>query len=305
MKFGISTNVDDTLEASIAKGLAAEISNLDYLWISDLPNQRYPPAVAAAVASRTRKIRIGLGLISPILHPPIQVASFLTTLIEFYGERFELCIGPGDRDQLFRVGIDLNRIGDISKVMLEAKDKIVKNLQSRGLECRVWLGAQGPRMLRAASRFDGVLLNYSDPEMLGWALREIGRSNESKMLTVGIFAPSYIYMDFKPEIYQALRFASGTVALGASDHVLKRFGIYESIAQVRKQYGLEPFNTPILRNLPLKVIERFGILKSQNEFSSYIKTLKGLGVEHVVFAYPQAISVETIKELGEILRKSN
>ncbi|MBS7626049.1 LLM class flavin-dependent oxidoreductase [Candidatus Bathyarchaeota archaeon] len=305
LKFGISINFDDTLNTAVAKSIAAETSKLDYLWIPDLPNQRYPPAIAAAAASRTSRIRIGLGLISPILHRPIQIASSMRTLIEYYGERFELCIGPGDRDNLRMVGIDLERISGIPKMILEAKNEISEHLDRVGLRCRVWLGAQGPRMLKIASKFDGALLNYSDPEMVAWALNKIGRPYETRKWAAGIFAPAYIYREFKPEIYRVLRFASATVALGTSEHVLKRFGLKDIVTSIRGQYGSKPFSTSVLRMVPPTVTERFYILKSQEELPSYIRTLESLGIEQVVFAYPQAISLETIRELGEILEATS
>ncbi|MEM3595354.1 MAG: LLM class flavin-dependent oxidoreductase [Candidatus Bathyarchaeia archaeon] len=296
--------MEDTLDTAVAKSLTAEASKLDYLWIPDLPNQRYPPAIAAAAASRTTRIRIGLGLISPILHRPIQIASSMRTLIEYYGERFELCIGPGDRGNLHRVGIDLERISGIPRMILEAKNEIFENLDKVGLRCRIWLGAQGPRMLKIASKFDGALLNYSDPEMVAWALNKVGRPYETRKWAAGIFAPAYIYREFKPEIYRVLRFASATVALSTSEHVLKRFGLKDSVAPIRGQYDSKPFSTSILEMVPPTVTERFYILKSQDELPSYIKTLESLGIEQVIFAHPQAISLETIRELGEILATS-
>jgi len=189
--------------------------------------------------------------------------------------------------------------------MLEAKNEIFEHLERCGLKCRIWLGAQGPEMLKAASRFDGALLNYSDPEMLAWALKKISTTNETHKWVAGIFAPTYIYREFKPEIYRVLRLASATVALGTSDHVLKRFGLKDSITPIRRDHGSKNLSTSILEMVPPTVTDRFCILKNKNDLPDYIRTLESLGIEQVVFAYPQAISLETIRELGEILEATS
>ena len=302
MKFGVSINANDTIRDASDKALAIERLGLDYVWVSDLPSQRYPPTVAAAVASTTSKIRIGLGLISPLLHNPQQIASSLTTLLEFYGGRFELCIGPGDRGQLRRVGVDLDAIGDVPKHMLNAKETISRALENRRLKCRIWLGAQGPRMLRIASSFDGVLLNYSSPEMIRWALKVIKSSRMKQQITTGIFAPSYVYKTLKPQMHELLKLASATVAVGTSKYVLTKFGLFESIEPARRMIQERPLDSSILRTIPSGVAERFSIFKSQKELHDYIEKLDGLGVEHVVFSYPQGSSIEAIEELAVMLQ---
>jgi len=304
MKFGVSINTNDSVADALAKGLEIEGLGLDHVWVLDLPSQRYSPAVAAAVASTTRKVRIGLGLISPFLHTPQQIASSLTTLIEFYGGRFELCIGPGDRVQLERVGVDLDAVGDIPNHMINAKDAISEALGERGLKCRIWLGAQGPRLLKIASHFDGVLLNYSSPEMIRWALEVIERSRIRQHTIIGVFAPSYVYKTLNIEMYKLLKLASVTVAMRASSYVLKKFALLKSIEPARRELLKRPLNSveSILSMIPSDVVEKFSIFKSQKELRDYIERLETLGVEHIVFSYPQASSIEALRELVEVLK---
>lgn len=303
MMFGISLNVNDPVSETLAKGMSAERLGLDYVWAADLPSQRYAPVVAAVVASATHEIRVGLGLISPFLHTPQQIASSLTTLAESYGSRFDVCIGPGDRDELLRVGVDLDAVRGISQHVLNARREIHKLLKERGLECRIWLGAQGPAILRIAPAFDGVLLNYSSPTMLRWALEVIRAAKDGIPNLLGVFAPSYVYGDFDPNIHRMLQFASATVALGTSDYVLRRFSLLESLQPARKELLCRTFDSSILRLVPPDIIEKFGIFKSHDELSAYVDELKRLGIEHVVFSHPQGHSIETIKELATALRQ--
>jgi len=301
MKFGLALNVNETTLEVQAKSQQAERCGLDYVWISDRPSQRHAPVVTSAVSSATNHIRIGLGLISPFLHTPQQIASSLTTLIESYGARFDLCIGPGDREELRRVGVYLDNIHDLPNLLLSSKEEISKALRKRKLEPKIWLGAQGPKLLRTASSFDGVLLNYSSPEMVQWALETIQEAKGSVPELVGVFAPSYIYRDLNPEIHKILRFASATVALGASDDVLEKFSLLKSLEPARRELQKRPLDKSILELIPSHVIDKFSIFKRQDELPQYIEQLKRLGVKHIVFSYPQSYSAKTTEELSEAL----
>jgi len=301
VKFGLSLNANDSVPTTLIKSREAERLGLDCVWLPDLPSQRYAPVVSAAVASVTHKIQIGLGLMSPFLHTPPQIASCLTTLIESYGARFDLCIGPGDRDELHRAGVDLKSISGIPQHLINSKTEISKRLSSRGLDCRIWLGAQGSRLLEISPFFDGLLLNYASPEMIEWALKTI-QAHGKMPDRVGVFAPSYVHMSPEPEILRMLEFASAIVLLGASKAVLKQFSLLESVEDARRELQSKQLESSILKMLPPDLAKKFSIFKRRDELPDYLDQLQRLGVEHVVFSYPQGYSIETMKELAEGLK---
>lgn len=302
MKFAVSLNSNDSISDAVKKSIELDRLGLDYIWVSDLPSQRYAPAVCAAIAKVTSKIRIGLGLISPFLHTSQQIASSLTTLIESYGPRFDLCIGPGDRDELYRVGVDLKNHKNILQSLLNSKEDISIRLQKRDIESKIWLGAQGPKLLKIVSAFDGVLLNYSAIEMIEWSLDTIKGVIDIPR-SIGIFSPSYVYEKINPKIQKMLHYAAATVALGTSKTVLKEFLLDESLEPARIAYKSKSLDESILKLIPQNIIKKFSIFISQDELPIYIQELKRLGVEHVAFSYPQGYSLETIKELSEGLSK--
>jgi hypothetical protein len=304
MNFGLSLNVNDPAPNSITKSLEAECLGLDYIWVADLPSQRYAPVIASAIASATSRIRIGLGLISPFLHKPQQIASSLITLIESYGGRFDLCMGPGDRDELRRVGIDLDTYKDISQYLVNSRREISDILASRDIRCKIWLGAQGPRLLRVASSFDGVLLNYSSPEMIEWALNVIREVGGQRLGSLGVYAPSYVYERYKPEIYRILQFASAAVALGASNKILREFSLLETLEPLRRELNTRRLDGSVLKSIPSGITDKFSILKSQNELPKYVGELERLGVQYMVFSYPQSHSAQTINELATGLARA-
>jgi 5,10-methylenetetrahydromethanopterin reductase len=303
MKFAVSLNSNDSISDAVKKSIELDRLGLDYVWVSDLPSQRYAPAVCAAIAQATSKIRIGLGLISPILHTSQQIASSLTTLIESYGSRFDLCIGPGDRDELYRVGVDLKNHKNILQSLLNSREEISTILKNRGLESRIWLGAQGPKLLRSVSSFDGVLLNYSTIEMVEWALKIMKEEDIDSPRSIGIFSPSYVYKKINPKIQKRLQYAAAIVALGTSKVVLKEFLLDQDLKPARTEYKSKSLDAKILELIPQDIIKKFSIFLSQDELPNYIQDLNRLGVEHVTFSYPQGYSLETIKELSDALSK--
>jgi hypothetical protein len=274
---------------------------IDYLWVSDVPMQRYSPIVTSAIAENTKRIQIGFGLISPLLHSPIQIANSFSTLVEAYGERFELCIGPGDKDQLRRVGVSLSHPMGITNYLVNAKKQIAKTLRKSKVKGKIWLGAQGPKMLGVARFFDGVLLNYAHPDLIRWAVDKIGHVGK-KGFEIGIYAPAYVYRDLNPKVYSSLRASSAVVALGTPNLILRKLGFYEQIVEARNKLDSGSNITSILKDIPQKAFELFSIFKSSTELGPYLSEISKMNVEHVVFSYPQNVSEKTVRELAHALK---
>lgn len=300
LTFSLGVNANETLHSIVDKTIAAEAVGLEYLWVADAPVQLYGPVVACVVASRTSKIRIGLGLMSVLLHSPRQIANTVTTLSCAYGDRFDLCIGVGDRRQLRRVGVHEERFENLPLKVLEARRKVASHLRKANVGAKIWLGAQGPKMLTTAKDFDGVLLNYSKPEMIDWAITE-SRLRRKRGSRIGIFSPAYVHMKPQPGILQLAKVSSAVVALGTSGAVLRRFGLYEKLCKARKAVEASPTVEAILPKVPNEVVDDFSITMKATNLPSYLAEIRSLGVCHVVFGYPQNYSVETVKELGEAL----
>lgn len=301
MKYGLGINVNETIHETVEKSVLAEKLGMDYVWVSDVPEQRYAPIVASAIAANTRKIKIGLGLLSPPLHGSLQIASSVITLVEAYGERFELCIGPGDRNQLKSIGIHLPHSKGISDYLLTAKKDMEKALQKHKVKCPIWLGAQGPKMLKLSRFFNGVLLNYASPDLIKWAIDQIGPVKNSDF-KYGTYALSYVYTRLDPKIYNLLKVSSAAVTLGASKTVLEKLGIYEKVAQANRGLDTGASLESIANSIPARSMEFFSIHKHSSELGAYLSELSEIGIKHVVFGYPQNYSTKTIQQLPQALR---
>ena len=294
MSFGLAVAAEKGFWEAVEKAVEAERLGLGYVWFFDRPCLVYPPLLAEAAASQTSKLKLGLGL-SPLLHSPADIASTMETLLKFYGERFELCLIPGDKVQLSRVGVSLDRPGEALNLILKAREKIKERLKAEGFSCRVWLGAQGPEMLKIAGRFDGLLLNAASRKLVEWSLKESNLRVEGGF-QLGIIASSYVYENFREEVYRILRRAAAVAALGASKRLKKLLGFPEWLKQAS-------LTEETVEKLPREIAENFAIFLEAEKLGDYVASLKRLGVSHLVFSHPQDFSKETIGELASALKR--
>jgi hypothetical protein len=83
---------------------------------------------------------------------------------------------------------------------------------------------EAAKMLGIAHFFDGVLLNYANPDLIRWAVGKIGRVGK-KGFEIGIYAPAYVYTELNPKVHRSLQASSAVVALGAPNLILRKFVI--------------------------------------------------------------------------------
>ncbi|MGB9959899.1 MAG: LLM class flavin-dependent oxidoreductase [Candidatus Bathyarchaeales archaeon] len=300
MEYGVSLNINETLQEVIEKSREIERLGFDYIWIADTASQRYAPIVAAAVAEETKRVKIGVGVLSPFLYVERQIANAVKTLTEIYGERFEVCLGPGDLDQLRRAGINPPKARNIPKLVLESKDRIETELRKQGLKTPIWIGSQGREMLKISKFFHGALLNYAHPTLIEWA-REIVKAGGGEKVKVGVYAPSYVYTREEQDVLQLLKMAASVVALGLSKSVMAKTKFQGEIikARAKLQEGL-PIEK-VMGSLPEELLEKFAIHMPAWKLKEYIAKLEGIGIEQIVFGFPQNLSNKIIGELAESL----
>jgi alkanesulfonate monooxygenase SsuD/methylene tetrahydromethanopterin reductase-like flavin-dependent oxidoreductase (luciferase family) len=163
------------LRLLVDTAVEAERLGFQSVWAGDslLARPRGEPlAVLAAVAGATRRVRLGTAVLLPLLRRPVQLAHVLVTLDRVSQGRVIAGVGPGadvpgTRQELAAVDMSADRR---VTAMLTAIDRCrtLWRDEDPDMELRprpftpggppVWLGAQGPRMLReTGTRFDGWL----------------------------------------------------------------------------------------------------------------------------------------------------
>ena len=170
-------------------GSVAEEQGFDTVFASCHYNNRDTIVALDRVAMATESVRLGPGVANPFETHPVSLASQLATLDEASDGRAVFGIGAGDASTLRNLGYDperpLRRVLEAFRIArdLWAGKRVDHDGAFRahdaGLnydvgDIPVYVGAQGPHMLRmAAKHTDGVLFNGSHPDDFAWAAERV------------------------------------------------------------------------------------------------------------------------------------
>ncbi|MHA1933639.1 MAG: LLM class flavin-dependent oxidoreductase [Candidatus Thorarchaeota archaeon] len=298
MQWGLAVNVWGNVHTVVEKCIVADQGGFDIIWITDFPAVRFAPVIAAAVAENTSS-RIGVGLVSPFLYKPQQIVQFMSTLISTYGDRFSLLLGPGDRLRLENVGTSYGEASSLIARFVRWTKDIKDGLLHVNHNCPVWIGAQGPKMIAASGVADGVLLNYSDPEMIQWGINLV--KERPKNFLFGAFPPSILQDQPDVPLSRELRFSAAIVALGLSKSVATKFELLDTLATARGimlEKGV--VDNDVVDAIPDDVLRRFGLATTETGFCEYVKSLKRVGIDLVTFGPPIGMKKKTIQKIAEI-----
>ena len=159
----------------------AEQAGFDSVWIGDslLARPRHEPlTLLAAVAARTRRVRVGTAVLLPALWNPVVLAHVVGTLDRVAEGRVILGVGiaadnPAIRREFAAAGVPFERrVGRFKEILeicqaLWTRDHVSFTgkhftLEDATMEPKphrpggppIWIGGSGPTVLREAARFD-------------------------------------------------------------------------------------------------------------------------------------------------------
>src|SRR5881275_1117019 len=165
----------------LAMAERAEQAGFDSVWVGDSLTARLrhePLTLMAAVAARTRRVRIGTAVLLPALRPPVVLAHVVGTLDRVAEGRVILGVGiaadaPAIRKEFAAAGVPFEkRVGRFLEILeicraLWTRDHVAFHgkhftLDDVTMEPKppraggppIWIGGSGPTALREAARFD-------------------------------------------------------------------------------------------------------------------------------------------------------
>jgi len=294
-KWGLAINLREPVSEIVEKAVLADSGGIDSIWITDYPAVRISPILASVIAQKTARCRIGVGLLSPLIYSPKQIVQYMSTLIKHYGSRFDLLIGPGDKNRLSDIGVEFGKGSAITNKLAESLVSIREGLADYK-NCRILLAAQGAKMIDISRNAEGVLLNYSDPEMIRWAIETLDEIPDA--FEIGVFPPTFIGDVGKREDQLSIRTSAGIVALGVSSSTRKRFGLDQMLRpalSLLKERGNIDEN--VINLIDQTVIDRFCVCETPEGVSSRVLQYRALGVSLVVFGPPLGATLAGVKQL--------
>ena len=230
-------------------GARAEAAGFDAVFASCHYNNRDPFLSLGRVAAATDDVLVGPGVANPYDTHPVKLASQAATLDELSDGRAVFGIGAGDASTLANLGVErdrpLRRVLESFKVAqdLWAGERVDHDgtfaARDAGLNYEpssipVYVGAQGPHMLRMAGKHaDGVLVNASHPRDLSWSADRVAEGAEEREVDGDVDVAAYASVSVAEDEAAALAAARPPVAFiaaGAAPPVLERHGIDEDRA---------------------------------------------------------------------------
>ena len=211
----------------------AEAAGFDSVWIGDSLTARprhEPLTLLAAVAGRTRRVRLGTAVLLPALRPPVVLAHIVGTLDRVAEGRLSLGVGiaadaPAIRKEFAAAGVPFERrVGRFLETL-----EICRALWSRdGVSFRgkhftledvtmepkpqrpggppIWIGGSGPTALREAARFDAWFPTGPHVEffaeqfpLIQAAARAAGRPSDA------VTGAAYVTLALDPDVATAER----------------------------------------------------------------------------------------------------
>ena len=167
----------------VAAICSLDAAGIDEVWVADEGVAREPFALLAAAATVTRRIRLGVGITSPLLRHPGAVASTAMTIDELSSGRMMLGWGVGGHESLGPFSLATDKPVAVVRDAIEiATDVMAGRTSDRYITpehaapprmVAQYVGARGPQLNRLASRIaDGVFLSGFTADSAEGAVRE-------------------------------------------------------------------------------------------------------------------------------------
>jgi 5,10-methylenetetrahydromethanopterin reductase len=216
--------VTDLIDAVVT----ADRAGVDEMWIADEGVAREPLVVLSAAALRTRSVRLGIGITSPLLRHPGAMASSIATLDELSEGRAILGFGVGGEQSLGPFALEAERpVALIRNAIRTARDVFEHRSSERyrppdhaapARSVPIFVGTKGEQLTRLASReADGVFLSGFGLDALSAPI-EWARS--SRRIHVALYA-SVRFRDDAPQDPTSLQGDPAAVAAGLVELMLR------------------------------------------------------------------------------------
>ena len=193
MRFGFGAVPARTVADSVRLIELGERLGYDRAWVPDQTFHHDPFVLLAECARATKRIGLMLGVVNPFTRHPVQVARAAASLAELCGGRLAIGYGAGNRDELVaKLGLEhaqaavrcreavvqTRRLLSGEEVTYKSPTLTVDRVRLESdppPRVPIFLGARGPRILRAAGEVaDGVVIgSIASPSGLAYALEAV------------------------------------------------------------------------------------------------------------------------------------
>ncbi|MBH0009562.1 LLM class flavin-dependent oxidoreductase [Salinibacterium sp. SWN1162] len=325
MRFSLRVNNDLDIRTLASAAVAADVAGFEQMWVSHDLMMRSAPALVGALAVKTERIHLGIGIMNPYSVHPAELAMTAATLQEISNGRFLLGLSAGAGEFLAWIGIEHQRPLSRTREALRAIRALLAGqrpseidgtgadwtehayLRMPTQQVPIYLGAMSPKMLELAGReADGVLALSFPPEHFTTARRHVedgAASIDRSMDSIDVPACVWLSVDEdKEKADRALALKLAYYGAAFSPYLLARAGLVpEDFAESDQALRDGDIEKAISGITPQML--RLGISGDPDSVVSRCQEIKAAGVSHLSFGPPLgADPVNAIELIGsEIL----
>jgi len=317
LKFGLEFVAIESPKKIAKYAKLAEDLDFDYLWITDHYNNRSVYSTLAVVSMNTDRIKLGTGVTNPYTRNIAITAAEIATINEISDGRAILGIGAGDKatfDSLniewkkplatIRESVDIVRqLCDGKPVQHEGKAlKMSGKLNFKtGEGIKIYIGAQGPKMLELAGKIaDGVLINASHPDDVKYAISKIN----NPQIEIGSYASVSVDED-REKAKQSATIVVAFIASGTNPTILEKHGIDQEKTKAIGQSLTKADFKEAMNQVDDEMIEAFCIAGTPDEVKEKIATLEKIGITQMICGSPlgpdKEKSIDTLAKIKKEL----
>lgn len=307
MKASLRVNNDLSSTALLELAVAAEQAGFDQLWVSNDLLLRSAPVLVGALAARTSRLQLGIGIMNPYTVHPTELAMLAATAQETSNGRFLLGVGAGAPEFLAWAGAERRRPMSTTRQTVAAVRKLVGHPDVADGDLPSWwsdsaflrfavaepvpvyVGAMGPQMRKLSGAVaDGALPLLYPPESYTAARDEVRAGLFEAGRDPGCFdLPACIWVSVGEEelarraLAEKLAYYGPSIsavqlaAVGLTPQQFEPASRYAQVGELTKAAALidDRMLTLGIAGTPDQVVER-------------CRGLATLGVEHISFGPP-------------------
>jgi 5,10-methylenetetrahydromethanopterin reductase len=325
LQFSISFNSGNGPTSEVVKlAVLAEKNGLDCVWYCQDLFQRDVWVFLTAAGSKTRKIDLGTGIVTPYTVSPAELTMHVATLDEFTGGRIRLGISVGAVEFLKWAGIKVSHplsgmresISIIRRLLrgerVDHDGEVFKGwtrdayLRFEPFRSRIpiYLGAQSPRMLELTGEIaDGGLPLLFPPDYYEKVIEYIGRGAEKAGRTLDdldvVGCVWFSMSEDREEAKDALRDLVTYYGPHLADEMINTIGLSsEDFDAIREAYRRR--DTELARSLMTDEMADLAIYGTPDDCLERIDNLIKKGIRHFRFGPPLGPDPsQTIRLIGE------
>jgi len=294
-------------------GLAQKLG-FHCLWIGeDIHARRDVFTLASTALLQTSKIKVGIGITSPLIRNVSSIARASVTLTEIGGDdRFILGLGVGGLQDLAKLGVSVDKPDvllrdavDLLRRMWRGETITFKSGHFKlehyytryglGYHVPIFLGVRGPKLLELAGEIaDGVIISGPKKYLrkaIGLVKKGIGRSeNPKKAFRFVVWVPT-ILTERKLDV-NLVKKSVAFVLTDTPRNVLEMAELnidrVERIKQAFERLGLARASRLVTDEL----IQETAMHGSPQQLCKAFESLENLGADEVVFGPPYGVNKE-------------